>query len=156
MLNKRFNGYEFLREELRYFERKNLVPLDIVYEPPKNNRAPIYCFFAPKIYMAFATFYKHGQRPVKSHTVQQCPYCENFFRKSQGAMSNHIKCCAGQSGYTYEYENSIVNYQENFNKIRDLTFAIYYDFETTTGSGVFHDAKMYVVSYCIIIAFIQI
>ena len=151
---QKFNGYDFLRAELRYYEQKNLVPLDIVYEPPKNTETPIYCFFAPKIYMAYATFYKHGEkRLIKSHTVQQGPYCENFFRKLQEAMSKHIKCCAGQSGYTYQFTNSIVNYQENFNKIGDLPFAIYYHFETTTGSGIFHDAKMYIVNYCIVVAF---
>ena len=137
---QKFNGYDFLRAELRYYEQKNLVPLDIVYEPPKKTETPIYCFFPPKIYMAYATFYKHGEkRLIKSHTVQQCPYWENFFRKSQEAMSKHIKCCARQSGYTYKFNNSIVNYQEN--KIGDLPFAIYYDFETTTGSGIFHDLK---------------
>ena len=104
--------------------------------------------------MAYATFYKYGEkRTVKSHTVQQCPYLGNFFRKPQEAMSKQIRCCAGQSGYSYEFDNSIVNYQENFNKIGDLPFAIYYDFETTTGSGLFHDAKMYIVSYCMVVAF---
>ena len=68
-------------------------------------------------------------------------------------MLDHIKRCAGQAGYTYEFNNPIVNYQENFNKIGDLPFAIYYDFETTTGSGIFHDAKMNVVSYCIVVVF---
>ena len=37
-------------------KKKNLVPLDIVYEPPKSTKTPIYCFFAPKIYMAYAKF----------------------------------------------------------------------------------------------------
>ena len=46
-----------------------------------------------------------------------------------------------------------MNYQENCNKIGDLPFATYYDFETTTGSGLFHDAKTYIVSYCIVVAF---
>ena len=69
---QKFDGYEFLREELRHYEKKNVVPLDIVYEAPKNTKTPIYCFFAPKIYMAYATFYKYGEkRTVKSHTVQQ-------------------------------------------------------------------------------------
>ena len=152
---QKFNGYGFLREELRHYGKKNLVPLDIVYEPPKNTETPIYSFFASKIYMAYATFCKHGKkRLIKSHSVHQCPYCEIFFRKSEESMSKHIKCCAGQSGYTYEFDNSIVNYQENFNKIGDLPFAIYYDFETTTGCRIFHDAKMYIVSYsCIVAAF---
>ena len=69
-------------------------------------------------------------------------------------MQEHISCCAGQSGFGYSFDNGkIINYQDNFNKIGDLPFSIYYDFETTTGSAVFFDAKMYVVSYCIVIAF---
>ena len=86
---QKFNGYEFLRAELRYYEQKNLVPLDIVYEPPRNTETPIYCFFAPKIYMAYATFYEHSEkRLIKSHTVQQGPYCENFFSK---IARSHVK-----------------------------------------------------------------
>ena len=103
--------------------------------------------------MAYATFYKCGDRIVKSHTIKQCQYCDNFFRKSNDNMQKHINCCAGQAGHTYQFDNPIVNYQENFSKIGDLPFAIYYDFETTTGSGVFHDAKMFVISYCIVVAF---
>ena len=150
---QKFNGYEFLREELKHYERKNLILLDMVYEPPRNTKTPIYCFFAPEIYKAYTTFYTHGDRTVKSHTIQQCPYCYNFFRKSKEKMIEHTKCCAGQAGYTYQFHNPIVNYQENFSKIGDLPFAIYYDFETTTGSGIFHDAQMFVVSYCIVVAF---
>lgn len=47
----------------------------------------------------------------------------------------------------------MINYQDNYKKIGDLPFALYYDFETTTGSVLFFDAKMYVVSYCIVVAF---
>ena len=69
-------------------------------------------------------------------------------------MQEPISCCAGQSGFSYSFDNGkIINYQDNFNKIGDLPFSIYYDFETTTGSTVFFDAKMYVVSYCIVVAF---
>ena len=34
-----------------------------------------------------------------------------------------------------------------------MPFSIYYNFETTTESVVFFDAKMYVVSYCMVVAF---
>ena len=54
-------------------------------------------------------------------------------------MTAHVKCCAGQAGYSYVFNNSIVNYQENFSKIGNLPFSIYYDFETTTGSAIYHD-----------------
>ena len=54
----------------------------------------------------------------------------------------------------YSFDNGkIINYQDNFKKLGDLPFAVYYDFETKTGSVVFSNAKMYVVSYCMIIAF---
>ena len=90
---------------------------------------------------------------IRSHAVKQCPYCENFFRKSGEKMAAHVKCCAGQASYLLIFDQSVINYQENINKIGDLPFSIYYDFETTTGSAIYHDAKMFVVSYCMIVAF---
>lgn len=68
-------------------------------------------------------------------------------------MATHIKCCAGQAGYSLVFDQSVANYQENFNKISDLPFSIYYDCETTTRSAIYTNAKMYVVSYCMIVAF---
>ena len=68
-------------------------------------------------------------------------------------METHVKVCAGQAGYSLVFDQSVVNYQENFNKISDLPFSVYYDFETTTGSAIYADAKIYVVSYCMIVAF---
>ena len=41
-----FNGYELLRSNLNYSEKKNLLPIDIVYEPTLNTEKPIECFFA--------------------------------------------------------------------------------------------------------------
>ena len=35
----------------------------------------------------------------------------------------------------------------------DLTFAVYFDFETTAGSNLFLDKKVYVISDCLIFAF---
>lgn len=69
-------------------------------------------------------------------------------------MQQHIATCAGQAGFSYSFDNGwVINYQDNYKKIGDLPFALYYDFETTTGSVLFFDAKMYVVSYCIVAAF---
>ena len=33
---QKFNGHDFLRNEMVYFEKKNLLPLDIVYEPTQD------------------------------------------------------------------------------------------------------------------------
>ena len=35
----------------------------------------------------------------------------------------------------------------------ELPFSIYYDFETTTSGVVFFDSQMFVVSYCMVVAF---
>ena len=57
-------------------------------------------------------------------------------------MEKHISCCAGQAGFNFSFDNGkIINYQDNYKKIGDLPFAMYYYFETTTGSVVFFDAK---------------
>ena len=79
-----------------------------------------------------------------------------FLSKLKKKMQEHFLCCAGKSGFNYSFDNGkIKNFQNNFNKIGDLPFSIYYDFETTTLSGFFFffDAKMYVISYCMIVAF---
>ena len=140
---QKFNRYDFLRNEIVYSEKKNLLPLDIVYEPTQDKTKSIY-----------DKFQKGKKKFIKCSTAKQCRYCNNFFVKSEKKMQEHTSCCAGQAGFSYSFDNDkIINYQDNFNKIGDLPFAIYYDFETTTGSTVFFDAKMYVVSYCIVVAF---
>ena len=68
---QKFNVYEFLRDELKHYKRKNVVAFDIVYEPPRNKQTPIYCYFVLKIYMAFAAIYKYGEtRTIKSHIAR--------------------------------------------------------------------------------------
>ena len=52
-----FNGYELLRSNLKYSEKKNLLPIDIVYQPTLNTEKPIECFFADEIHLGFNTSY---------------------------------------------------------------------------------------------------
>ena len=69
-------------------------------------------------------------------------------------MEKRLSVCAAKLGINYVFDNGkILSYQDNYNKLGDLPFANCYDFETTTRSVTFFDAKMYVVSCCIIIAF---
>ena len=108
--------------------------------------------------MAFNTCYdkivRSSKKTLKSNSAKQCPYCNNFCIKSEKRMKERISCCAGQAGFNFSFNNGkIINYQDNLKKMGDLPFAVYYDFETTTGSAVFFDAKMYVIYYCIIVAF---
>lgn len=146
-----------MRNQLQHFEKKDLSPIDIVYEPTLDTKKPILCFYALEIYMAYQTCYEKmrmGGKINVSSTARQCPYRNNFFIKTAEKMEKHISCCSGQADSNFSFDNGkVIDYQDNYKKIGDLPLAIYYDFETTTGCVVFFDANIYVVSYCIIVAF---
>ena len=154
---QKFNSYELLRNHLNSKEKKGFVPIDVVYEPTLNENKPIKCFFAPKIHLGFQTtvekFRKGGS--VLNHThAKQCHYCNNFFVKNDEKIKKHLSICSGKAGFTFSFDNGkIFDYQDHYRNPGDLPFSIYYDFETTTGSVVFFDAKMYVVSYCLVVVF---
>ena len=152
-----FNGYKLIRNSLNSKERKDFVPVDIVYEPVLNENKSIECFFAPKIYLGYTTAVertKKGKEIIERCVAGQCHYCNNFFIKSAEKMQKHLSVCSGKAGFTYSFDNGkILDYQSHYKNLADLPFSVYYDFETTTGSVIFFDANMYVVSYCIIVAF---
>ena len=154
---QKFNRYELLRNHLNSIERKNFIPIDIVYEPTLNDKKPVECFFAPEICLGFYTSYETMRKgkKVTDHTrARQCHYCNNYFVKSSEKMEKHLSCCAGKARFTFSFDNGkIIDYQDHYKNLADLPYTVYYDFEATTGSVVFFDAKMYVVSYCMIVAF---
>ena len=154
---QKFNGYELLRNHLQYHESKDFIPTDIVYEPTLDPSKSIKCYYAPYIYLRFyASVEKNqkGYRMLNQTKVRQCQYCQNYFVKSEEKMKKHLACCAGKDGFTFSFDNGkIIDYQDHYKSLGEVPFSAYYDFETTTGSVVFFDAKMYVVSYCMIFAF---
>ena len=69
-------------------------------------------------------------------------------------MQKDLSCWSGKAGFTFSFDNGkIVDYQDHYRNLGDLPFSICYDFETTIGSVVFFNAKMYVVSCCMVVAF---
>ena len=154
---QKFNWYELIRNYLNFKERKDFVPIDIVYEPTLKENKSIECFFAPKIYFGYTTAVertKKGTKIIERCISRQCHYCNNFFIKSAEKMQKHLSVCSGKTDFTYSFDNEkILDYQDHYKNLGDLPFSIYFDFETTTGSVVFFVAKMNGVSYCIIAAF---
>ena len=154
-----FIGHEILRNHLNSKERQEYVPIDIVYEPTLNEKNPIVCFFASDVSHALNSKIekmKNGKRELQFKKAQQCHYCINYFVKSFEKMQKHLSCCSGKAGFTFSFDNGkVIDYQDHFSSLRDVPFSLYYDFETTAGNTVFFDAKMYVVSYRMIIAFHQ-
>ena len=52
---QKFNGYDLLRNHLNSIERKDFIPIDVVYERFLNDKNLILCFYAPQIYLGFYT-----------------------------------------------------------------------------------------------------
>ena len=154
---QKFNGYELLKNHLNSIERRDFIPLDIVYEPTLDEKKNIEYFFAPKIFLGYRSAIEKSRKGgrIFNHTnAKQCHYCNNFFIKSDEKMKKHLSICAGKAGYTFSFDNGkFVDYQDHYKNFGDFPFSVYYDFETTTGGVVFFDQKMYVVSYCIIVPF---
>ena len=154
---QKFNGYELLRNHLNSNERQNFVPVDIVYEHNLDDTKEIDCYFAHDISLAFhckADKFRRGKKTFEMQRVRQCHYCSNYFVKSYEKLQKHISCCSGQAGFTYSFDNGkIIDYQDHYTNLGDVPFSIYYDFETTTGSAVFFNVKMFAVSYCMVVAF---
>ena len=154
---RKFNGYEFLKDNLRQKEVVDLTPIDIVYEPTIDVKQLIACYFCPQISLAFNTRIEktcQGGKKLKNVFTKQCHYCNIYFVMSEKKMNHHLSVCTGKTGFTFTFnDGKIIDYQDNFKFLGDVPFSIYFDFEMTIGSAVFFDAKMYVVSYCIIAAF---
>ena len=141
------NGYDLLRNNLQYNGKTELVPIDIVYEPRLDVSKSILCFFRTRsLYctpdILWKISWRKQKKGVNSTAAKQCPYCNNFFLKSKEKMKKHISLCTGQAGFNFVFDNGkIFHYQDNYKKTGDLPFSLYFDFETTTGSVVFFDAK---------------
>ena len=138
---QKFNGYELIRNLLNSKERKDFVPIHIVYEPTLNENKPIECFYALKIYLEYNTTVektRKGKKVINRTLARQCHYCNNFFNQKCRKMQKHLPVCSGKAGFTYSFGNGkIIDYQDHYKNLGDLTFSVYYDFETTTGSVVF-------------------
>ena len=77
-----------------------------------------------------------------------------FFVKSEKKMKEHLSCCSGKAGFTFSFYNGkAIDYQDHYNNLGNMPLSVYFDFEITTGDAGFFYAKMYVVSYSIIVAF---
>ena len=94
---EKFNGYNLLKfsEDV-----KKLLPLDIVYEPVQDKHEPIYCFFTPKIHLAYQIIYdKMVQGKKVSFSCSTAKYVHIaviFLLNLKKKMQKHILCCDGQ------------------------------------------------------------
>ena len=53
---EKFNGYEIIRYERACQEKREFVPIDIVYELVYNESVPVPCFFTDQIFLAYRSY----------------------------------------------------------------------------------------------------
>ena len=105
---EKFNGYEFVRNHLQYREKRDFVPINIVYEPVLDEKKQNLCFFAPSTHLAYHTSIEKsrgGEKKMIQNTAKQRHYCYNYFVKSEEKMKKHLSCCAGKAGFVYSFGN---------------------------------------------------
>ena len=157
---EKFNGYETIRNDLSRKEKVDFRAIDIASESSFDKTTPVICYFSPNIQLAYRSYigkFEKRQEKVINRTVRQCHYCQNYFAKNYEQMQKHLSICAAKEGMAYSFDNAqIIGYQDNCKYIGDLPFAVYFDFETTTGNAVFFDSKMFVISYCMIFSFNEV
>ena len=89
---QKFNGYELLRNNLNSSEKKDFIPIDIIYEPTLDENKKIECFFAPDISLVYVGYIKktrNNEKYMESRITRQCQYCTNFFVKTEEKMKKH-------------------------------------------------------------------
>ena len=106
------------------------------------------------MYVGYVEKIRNKEKYLERRITRQCHYCSNFFVKTEAKMKEHLSCYSGKAVFTFSFDNGkAIDYQDHYNNLGDMPFSIYFDFETTTGHVAFFDAKMYIVSYSIIVAF---
>ena len=86
-------------------------------------------------YRSYIGVFRNGKEKISNRTVRQCHYCK------------HLSICAAKEGITYSFDDSqIIDYQDNYKYMGDLSLSVYFDFETTTSNAIFFGSQIYVMS----------
>ena len=153
-MRNKFNGFNVVAPYLENKIKKDLRPIDIIYEPVRNQNDVIKCYFSIDIKLAY-----RARAPKKNKMVNnvphECYYCVSFFASKQ-TFETHIKSCSGKPGMVYSFNiQNIVTFEENLKYMGDLPFSAYADFETTAPAADYlcpENNKMFAVSYSIVFA----
>ena len=109
---QKFNGYELLRNNLNSFEKKDFIPLDIVYEPTLDENKKKLNVFLRQIFLSrilgILKKIKNKKIYMESRITRQCHYCNNYSVKSEKKMKEHLSCCSGKAGFTFSFDNGKV------------------------------------------------
>ena len=150
---QRYNVYQVVKIEHKNCLQQDFRPIDIVYDPVETPDKIIECYFTEEIHVAYRLKYSKGVKGIETLHAFECYSCHKF-HTTKSNFEKHLVNCAQSESIVYKVDNkSLVSFEDNYQYLGDLPFVVYFDFETTAGDDLFQDKKMYVLSYCIIIAF---
>ena len=142
-ITQKFNGYQICSQKLKCKQKCLLEPVDIIFEPVRENK-DIICHFASDLFLAYRTDFsqKVGWKDVISNLSGIQCYYWNHMLLEKVSWKKHVKCCSSIARISYKFNNrKIVSFQDNFKYMGNLPFTVYFNFETTTGYSVTDDKK---------------
>ena len=154
-ISGKYNGFHVISIEYSDKLRKKFRPVNIIYKPVKLNDENILCYYSTDLSKAYRN--SCGTVEKVSHGYAfECYYCGKYFARAD-IEKWHIESCSGTPGVVYNFNNqNLVTFEDNFKSKSDLSFALYFSFETTAPADNYFDpkqTKMFVVSYALIVCF---
>ena len=153
-LMAKFNGFNVICPYLETKQKKDLKPIDIIYEPVRSQNAVVKCYFSKDIRFGYMGRIPKGDT-IFANRPYQCYYCSTFFER-KSPFERHIKNCSGKPGIVYNFNiQNIVSFEDNLKYIGDIPFSVYADFETTAPNSDFscpENSPMFPVSYALVFA----
>ena len=156
-LNQKYNRFQVIKNLFNKRERREFVPVDIIYIPTKNAQILPDCYYTTNISNAYTALYSEGLKTRRAFTIYECYYCNKFFRQ-KNKKDLHLKVCSGKPGIVYNFcSQTLTSFEDNYGAKGNVPFSIYFDFETTSPTDCEwldpEDKKMFVMSHVIIVAF---
>ena len=155
-ISEKYNGFHVISTEYCDKLQKKFRPIDIIYKPVKSIDAKILCYYSTDLSKAYRNSCGETAKKVSHGYAFECYYCSKFFVR-EDRQKRHIESCSSVPGVVYNFNNQdLVTFEDNFKSKGDLSFALYFDFETTASTDNYFDpeqTKIFVVSYALIACF---
>lgn len=120
--------------------------LNLVAVPGTKENDILYTKDLSKFYRCL--LFRPTQKKYNLRKIFLCNKCGQSYIEKRNYES-HIKKCAGTGNTTFKFTSDVITYEENVSKMNVHPVDLYYDLETTNGTG----ANMKVISYSLSLSF---
>ena len=88
-------------------ERKEFIPIKIVYEPVYNENIPVPCFFTDQIYLAYRSYVGRFEKRKELISIELSGNATtvkiSLLRMT--SLWKNMSICAAREGITYSFDN---------------------------------------------------